>query len=1131
MPVSEEIILNRPSNLTATPGNESVLLKWDPVEGAEGYRIYINDNTTKRYNPIKYTTVPEKVIYSLNNNIEYQFKVRSYLLESGKEVYSDYSDVASCTPFAEGFIAKKPFLILKAAETGQINCTLDGHHVDNVKYVSSDEKVAVVDRTGTVTAISRGEVIIKAFLMDTDQSTEIKVVVDREYPKPVIPITKPRFHKKDGIYTNPDCRSTKSASIILTGDMMCISSQQNKANRDGVYHFSDCFELVRPVISSADFSIGTLETMLSESHSYASEEFKVDGKPNCNSPASFLDGVRHAGFDAVITANNHSCDTELSGIDETLSHIKRYNLINLGIGQRYFVVDVNGIKLAFFAYTMVTNNRDSFLTEQQKDIVLCSYTRKTFEADYEMAKENGAEFFIVMMHWGNMNSGMVRKSQVTAAQELADAGADYIVGSHPHVLQKADTIISASGKEVPVMYSLGNLISSMREMADNSVTMILRLNLEKNQQQVIIHSIQYIPCVNLFSYKGANYVTAPVLPEFCGYDGVNISRIFPQIESIQRFADDRIQMVDIQDKAMRLLAEVAPEAALFNVACSTEGDILKLEWEPVEHAAYYRIYGQSEKDGTFNGMFNSDNSNAEVDIRKKTILALKIKAFRTKNDAAEVIRNSIVIESGIHFESDSYHDASPDFKASGSAIGSIILLNWDHTGDAEGYRIYKKDKKDKNFYGLTNSDTNFKRIADLEMDAYHEFKVKAFKLVNGEKVFFLSSQVVRIFLPYQRPLPAVITGKDNITIQWIPDQIAEGFRIYRENSAGSYTGFIDVYGDKFVTTTNADLKYKVKPFITYESQRIYYNTSNVLSRLPEEQAQRPLISFVIPVYNDEQYLERTFCSILSNTRINCEVIAVNDGSTDNSQVIIDRYCLMFPEIFKSIIQENAGVSRARNAGVAAARGCFIGFIDSDDSIRQETCETYENAINITDADIIISCYYKHAKNKEVLVQGNLPFEELKKLEIDLYLDVLYDKGYAGHASVCNKIYRAELIRNRPMPSIKTEDVAWSPYIASFASSFSYVSSPLYEYMRREGSTSDIISQLPSSEVFERRMKSINFFLENGNPEKEKLLYAIAEKRIQWHIRNTPEKDLYLSALEKIQLKREELQKSDSIQIE
>ena len=92
----------------------------------------------------------------------------------------------------------------------------------------------------------------------------------------------------------------------------------------------------------------------------------------------------------------------------------------------------------------------------------------------------------------------------------------------------------------------------------------------------------------------------------------------------------------------------------------------------------------------------------------------------------------------------------------------------------------------------------------------------------------------------------------------------------------------------------------------------------------------PIVSVIIPVYNGERYLAETIESVISQTAMNWELIAVNDGSTDNSLAILEEYAKKMPDRIKVITVENGGVSRARNIGVAAGRGIYVAFLDQDD---------------------------------------------------------------------------------------------------------------------------------------------------------------------------------------------------------
>ena len=114
------------------------------------------------------------------------------------------------------------------------------------------------------------------------------------------------------------------------------------------------------------------------------------------------------------------------------------------------------------------------------------------------------------------------------------------------------------------------------------------------------------------------------------------------------------------------------------------------------------------------------------------------------------------------------------------------------------------------------------------------------------------------------------------------------------------------------------------------------------------------LSVIIPVYNVEEYLVETLDSVVNQTMDNYEIILVNDGSTDNSQSIIDDYAKRYENIV-SIYQENSGPGKARNKGIDVSRGEYIIFVDSDDIIpRDALLKRYNHAID-NNADIAVMC--------------------------------------------------------------------------------------------------------------------------------------------------------------------------------
>ena len=113
-----------------------------------------------------------------------------------------------------------------------------------------------------------------------------------------------------------------------------------------------------------------------------------------------------------------------------------------------------------------------------------------------------------------------------------------------------------------------------------------------------------------------------------------------------------------------------------------------------------------------------------------------------------------------------------------------------------------------------------------------------------------------------------------------------------------------------------------------------------------------MISIIVPVYNVEKYLSRCLDSILVQTYRDFELILVDDGSTDRSGAICDEYASR-DERIKLIRQSNQGLSVARNVGLDAARGDYIGFVDSDDYIHPETYQILLDALLKYDADLSV----------------------------------------------------------------------------------------------------------------------------------------------------------------------------------
>ena len=175
---------------------------------------------------------------------------------------------------------------------------------------------------------------------------------------------------------------------------------------------------------------------------------------------------------------------------------------------------------------------------------------------------------------------------------------------------------------------------------------------------------------------------------------------------------------------------------------------------------------------------------------------------------------------------------------------------------------------------------------------------------------------------------------------------------------------------------------------------------------------KPKISVIVPVYNTEKYLDRCIQSILAQTYTNFELLLIDDGSTDSSGVICERYAELDSRV-RVFHKENGGASSARNVGLDNARGEFVGFVDADDYVLPEFLS---NFINI--------CI-----GEDLLVQGIIPDYSISKDYIIKKASIDYSGniqncliGFIGcemFGSLCNKLFKRSTIESNKLRLIET----------------------------------------------------------------------------------------------------------------
>lgn len=205
------------------------------------------------------------------------------------------------------------------------------------------------------------------------------------------------------------------------------------------------------------------------------------------------------------------------------------------------------------------------------------------------------------------------------------------------------------------------------------------------------------------------------------------------------------------------------------------------------------------------------------------------------------------------------------------------------------------------------------------------------------------------------------------------------------------------------------------------------------------------ISVIVPVYNVYDYLEKCLLSLENQTDKDFEVIIVNDGSTDNSQEIIDKFVSKNPNMH-SFIKENGGQASARNYGLKKASGEYVLFLDSDDYYELDTIEILKKEAKNND-DIIT--FQMFIDDSDTIKQGNMEMEEFIYND-----DILPSKRLLLYnPSPCDKMFKRSLFDGGLFVTGRYyEDLGTIPLLAMQTEKIKFTKHYLYHYLKRENST-------------------------------------------------------------------------------
>lgn len=210
------------------------------------------------------------------------------------------------------------------------------------------------------------------------------------------------------------------------------------------------------------------------------------------------------------------------------------------------------------------------------------------------------------------------------------------------------------------------------------------------------------------------------------------------------------------------------------------------------------------------------------------------------------------------------------------------------------------------------------------------------------------------------------------------------------------------------------------------------------------------VSVIVPVYNVEKYLDKCINSILNQSYKNYEVILIDDGSTDESGKICDKYTSKY-KFIRAIHKENGGQSHARNLGVVNSKYQYVTFIDSDDYIDRYFLERLTDILEGYESDIAICGILDEDTN------GNYIYPDTSSGEVKVYSnyeaieEMCYERKFG--TSPCAKVIKKKIVLDNPFPiGVIYEDLATLYKILGDCNSIVFYDKKMYHYVHHFGST-------------------------------------------------------------------------------
>lgn len=322
-----------------------------------------------------------------------------------------------------------------------------------------------------------------------------------------------------------------TVSFAAAGDNLIHSSIYNQAekrtNFNG-YDFSYAYQNIADLISESDIAMLNQETLI------CNDQYKPSTYPQFNSPKALGDHMIELGFDVFTIANNHTLDKYEDGLKACLDYwdTKENSVVagayrNIADRDNIRTNEINGLTFSYLSYTESLNGLS---LPVGSEMIIGDANNVELMVEEVTDASKISDVCVVALHWGVENSDVITEYQRTTAKILAEAGADIIIGNHPHVLRDIELIDRDDGSQALCAYSMGNFISA-QSVGQNLIGGILQFDImvllddngSERDKQPIITGIRLIPIVTHYDKDYTNiriYKFSDYTPELADTHGV-----------------------------------------------------------------------------------------------------------------------------------------------------------------------------------------------------------------------------------------------------------------------------------------------------------------------------------------------------------------------------------------------------------------------------------------------------------------------------------------------------------------------------------------------------------------------------------------------------------------------------------